>query len=222
MKSLLVSILFFVYIPTILAGELYSFIEFGGTYSRLNLENDFSSEAEIVSGFDSAHTLKFAYHGSSVITELSYQQFNLKINTPDNLTLDDESGINSNLNLHFYLKNKIQFHFGLERLQRAIIQQFNSTLTNTTMDINALSAGLFIEGNASGVGKIKLGVAGKLNFSATEEIKSYQAINASLGLYVPYNKVILGLETILGSEAISLDDHKQNSFRTNIQFILGY
>lgn len=222
MKYLLLSALFILFAPAVIAGEFYSFVGFGGTYSRLNLENDFSSEAEIVSGFDSAYSFKFAYHASSVIAELRYQQFNLNINTPDNLSLEDETGINSNLNLHFYTRKKIQFHYGLERLQRAAIRQFNSTLTNETMDITAISTGAFIEGSAKGVGKIKLGIAGKINISASEDIKSYQAINGSLGLYVPYNKIILGLETTLGSETMTLTDHEQKSFRTNIQFVLGY
>ena len=67
---------FFLKIPA--GNHTYSIVVsiYGGSYSRLNLSNDFTSEAEIVSNFDSSHMLKFSYLGNSIITDLSYTQSN--------------------------------------------------------------------------------------------------------------------------------------------------
>lgn len=204
------------------AGKFYSFLGYGGTYSRVNVENVYDSETEAISDFDPSYSLKFQYEESTYITELSYQDNSFLIKPTDGLSIEDEKAVNTELSLDIFLRKAVLINFGIQKLQRAAVELYSAEILNNTQDITTFSTGAYVDSLAEGIGRLKVGIKINAALSASEEVKKYFGLKGHLQIYIPYKKVILGLDTSINKETMSLEFFEQEAFYTNIQFTIGY
>lgn len=214
--------LFFVISLPAEAGKFYSFLGYGGTYSRVNVENVYDSETEAISDFDPSYSLKFQYEESTYITELSYQDNSFLIKPTDGLSIDDEKAINTEISLDFFLRKAVLINFGVQRLQRAAVELYSAEILNNTQDITSFSTGAYVDSLADGIGRLKVGIKVNAGLSTSEEVKKYLGLKGHLQIYIPYKKIILGLDASINKETMSLEYFEQEAFYTNIQFTFGY